>query len=399
METQAISTSPVLTNEMPRAELRRGGKDAPVTTVPHLVQLDGLRAFSVAGVLVFHFLPAVANVLQLGPIAVRLFFVLSGFLITMILLRCKELLEEGGQGVWYTLRQFYTRRFLRIFPAFYLALGLAWALDVRAVRNALAWHASYLSNVYFALCGKWDSATSHLWSLSVEEQFYLFFPLVILLVPRKYLLKTLAGMALVGPLFRLAGALGGSNLLYPFILPFGCLDTLGAGALLALSFETGAGHRLARAGSTVGGPLLTTVVVFDYVGLASVFVSVMLDVAVALVSLWLIVRAAEGFGGLAGRVLEWRPVVYVGTISYGIYLYHLFVRAVLPRAYVEALPEWGGLGPFVIWTACSVAFAAMSWEFFERPLNGLKRFFPYKRAARDERPAPAACASPVDNTL
>lgn len=395
METQAISTRrPAQTRE----GLGRGGTNAP-GSVPHLAQLDALRAFSVMGVLVLHFIPAAADIVHLGPIAVRLFFVLSGFLITLILLRCKALLEDGGQGVWFTLRQFYARRFLRIFPAFYLALGLAYALDVRAVRHALAWHASYLSNVYFALRGKWEGATSHLWSLSVEEQFYLFFPLVILLVPRRHLLKTLAGMALVGPLFRLAGALAGSNLLYPFILPFGCLDTLGAGAILALSFETGAGRRMARVGSTVGGPLLTTVVVFNYMGLAAVFVSVLMDVAVALVSVWLIARAAEGFGGAAGRVLGCRPVAYVGTISYGIYLYHKFVPAVLPRAYVEVLPEWGGLGPFVVWTACSVAVAALSWELFERPLNGLKRFFPYGRAAREERSAPAACASPVGNTL
>ena len=99
-------------------------------------QLDSLRAFAVAGVLLFHF-HMNSKTGYMGVFGVRLFFVLSGFLITGILLECRALVHAQKQGLLVTLKQFYIRRFLRIVPVFYLFIAIACLLGVPAARDGL----------------------------------------------------------------------------------------------------------------------------------------------------------------------------------------------------------------------------------------------------------------------
>src|SRR5947207_2377143 len=130
------------------------------------------------------------------------------------------------------LRQFYIRRFLRIIPLFYLVIGLAAALTLPWVRQTFLWHVAFLTNFYIFLHG-WKGLTIHFWSLAVEEQFYLAWPWVILLVSKRRLLAAILVMIAVGPAFRLFIGLCTSSDATP-IFPLSCLDTLGLGALLAL---------------------------------------------------------------------------------------------------------------------------------------------------------------------
>ena len=129
----------------------------PSTPLPHMLQLDALRAFAVLAVLVSHFSPTstkfftLARLIDLGGLGARLFFVLSGFLITGILLRSKRYCEKDGLPVLHAFRQFYARRVLRIFPLFYLVLGLAAALNIPPVRQTFLWHATFLTNFYIKL--------------------------------------------------------------------------------------------------------------------------------------------------------------------------------------------------------------------------------------------------------
>src|SRR5262249_50802311 len=96
----------------------------------HMVQLDSLRAIAVSGVMVHHFLPMSIKIAPFGAMGVKLFFVLSGFLITGILLNCKRLIETTDQSLRFTVGRFYTRRFLRIFPLFYFALIITAIINV-----------------------------------------------------------------------------------------------------------------------------------------------------------------------------------------------------------------------------------------------------------------------------
>ena len=190
-------------------------------------QLDGLRAVSVVAVAYSHWLPAWQFGLPLGA-GVHLFFVLSGFLITRILLALRDL-PRRGQAVG----RFYVRRALRLFPAFYLVLGLAWLADVPLVRETWAWHAAYLSNVRIASDARWMGHVSHFWSLAVEEQFYLLWPWLIVWSPRTWLGPILAMAVLSGPASRYIAATVG--LAEPFwaLVPAGSADSLGVGALVA----------------------------------------------------------------------------------------------------------------------------------------------------------------------
>ncbi|MGH7802858.1 MAG: acyltransferase family protein, partial [Candidatus Binatia bacterium] len=139
-------------------------------------ELDALRAFAVTLVVWSH---AVGGEVGVGALrvggyhGVTLFFVISGFLITGILLDARAAAARAGTSAGFALRAFYARRFLRIFPVYYAVLLVTFALGFDAVREELGWHLAYLSNWHFAARGEFGISTSHLWSLAVEEQFYL----------------------------------------------------------------------------------------------------------------------------------------------------------------------------------------------------------------------------------
>jgi len=357
-------------------------------------QLDALRAISVGMVLFYHFWRPARRYVAFGPIGVRVFFVLSGFLITGILLRSRALRDSGSTPAAVALRRFYIRRVLRIFPLYYLALAIAWYGHVWGAREGMAWHAAYLSNVHFFLVNRvqhnqWGGHVSHLWSLSVEEQFYLVWPWVILFAPRRWLPGIALGVAALGPVFRFVvfGLTG--NDVTP-ILPLGCVDSLALGAYLAITVAPEyQSHPLVR---RIRAPVLWTgALLFAAYQAAALtdgywmFRTVSFDLAIALMSVWLVARAAEGMGGLAGRILENRSLRYVGMISYGIYVLHLMLPDLLPQVasrlgHPHAL---GWLGDQTKWyllfySAASVAVAAVSWHCFEGPINRLKDRFEYR---------------------
>ena len=373
-------------------------------------QLDGLRAVAVAAVAWSHWERPYQFGIPFGA-GVHLFYVLSGFLITGILLQVRAHADRMG-----AVRAFYVRRALRIFPAFYLTLALAWWADVVPVRDTLAWHIAYLSNVQIFLTQTWPGSISHLWSLAVEEQFYLVWPWLIVFAPRRWLVPAVIAAVVSAPLFRWWLASEGYRETLLAVLTPGCLDSLGVGALLALGVVPG--FRSPVAGSARLKPDPTTVSTARVVGrsfslapLASLAGLIALLVAEgsgwqlplflvaikqtlqAVVFAWLVFRAAEGFGGVTGRVLSAAPVVYIGRISYGIYLAHGFAGDMLAGVGINsrALPEpWR----FVILVGLTVGVAALSWHFLEAPINALKTRFPYAPATRPAVPARGQFATP-----
>ena len=107
---------------------------------------------------------------------------------------------------------------------------------------------------------------------------------------------------------------------------------------------------------------------------------VLFDTSVALVFAWLIASASRGFGGLLGSFLRMKPLVYLGKITYGIYVYHLFMPLIvlpLVRKIGISLNEQGP-GNFIFSSAATVLVASLSWRFLESPMNNLKRFFEYR---------------------
>jgi peptidoglycan/LPS O-acetylase OafA/YrhL len=322
-------------------------------TLARFPQLDGLRALAVGCVMAYHFVPGVDGYAPLGSIGVRLFFVISGFLITRILLASR------GIDMGAALRTFYIRRGLRIFPLFYLVLALAAAINIGPVRDTIGWHLSYLTNIYLFHRGSWHGSISHLWSLAVEEQFYLVWPWVMLLVPARRLPVVITAMIVAAPVSRLL--IGGPM---NSVLPLACVDALGAGALLALPATR---RPMMTAGVSIGVPLMVAALGLRYAGDGSVAGEVALDFGVSLSAAWIVGTAATGLAGPIASLLIARPIAYLGTISYGLYLYHGFMPYVFGR-YVGGFAGMPWMVRAVMLTTATLITAATSWRFFEAPI-------------------------------
>ena len=378
----------------PATPISRSATASATSPLPHMAQLDGLRAIAAGMVVCYHFWGPARQYVELGGIGVRVFFVLSGFLITGILLRSRAHLDSGQTAAGIALRRFYIRRVLRIFPLYYLALAIAWFGRVSGAREGMLWHATYLTNVHFFLVnavhpGQWGGHVSHFWSLAVEEQFYLLWPWVILFARRRWLPGIALGMAAVGPIFRFVVFSLTGNDITP-ILPLGCVDSLALGAYLAMTvLPAFKSHPLVRPiGATA---LWSGLLLFGAYQVAEqthgfwTFRIVSFDLAVALAGVWLVARAAEGMRGLAGRTLELAPLRYLGTISYGIYVYHLMLPELLPRVARRFghpnlfAPLVDQTLPFLLfYGAATIAVAAVSWHLFEGPINRFKARFEYR---------------------
>ncbi len=375
-----------------------GGPSVRIRSPGRRPQLDGLRGLAVLAVILNHFGPPIFERIGIGA-SVYGFFVLSGFLITGILLRARAQAEQAGTGIGPALRAFYVRRGLRIFPAYYLVLMVTALLGVPQVLHGLAWYLSYLANWHFAALGHWDGPVSHLWSLSIEEQFYLCWPLMVLMVPRNWLPRIFVATVVLGPLSRAALYAWGVNDLAAVLATSSTLDSLGLGACLAFLWEHESRstelRRRARVAALVGIAVLSLLTwSASLVGVDWPARLTLNRLTVALGFFWMVDRGAEGFEGRAKRFLEWGPLVYLGTISYGIYLYHNFVPPFVSRAQhafgVDLhMPGRGGL-QFVYVTAVTIALAALSWHGFEGPVNDLKRRFPYSRRDKAQVEALAA---------
>ena len=357
-----------------------------------MAQLDGLRTLAVVAVVWSHWVPHEFHFGLPWGTGVQLFFVLSGFLITGILLDNRPDGDNAQPGaVFLALRRFYARRFLRIFPLFYLVLVVAVVFNVDSIRAVWPWHFGYLSNVYYYLMGPdgFDHF-GHFWSLAVEEQFYLVWPFLVLLLPRRALRWALFGLILVAPVFRAAISGIAPDPQKAHYLPLSCLDALGIGALFALVIRAKgtpqiSPRALARFCLWVGVPGTLVVGYLMRAHLASPAVASAGHLFMVLFYGWVVFTAANGFPGIVGRVLEWGPMVYLGRISYGLYVYHLFSELCLPTVYrwLHVAPSWEASVGFrlAVQTALTLAVAVVSWHVFEKPLNDLKRFFPYPKRA------------------
>jgi peptidoglycan/LPS O-acetylase OafA/YrhL len=282
----------------------------------YLPRLDGLRAVAVFLVLLEHFyLPGH----WFGGLGVVLFFVISGYLITSILITYSQFL-----GVRDAARKFYWCRLLRLAPPYYLCIAIAAALNIAQIRQAWWINVLYLTNFQVAAKGAWNGY-SHFWTLSVEEQFYLLWFAAVMFVPRKTLPVIAIACFYLAPLYRWV-ADDHDMWWYGHLMLPAAMDSLAAGALLAyatrFSMETELWRKFVRVRGAVFWASLATIVVLMYEGmflytLTNVFAVCLVSLAVAKTSDW--------------RV-DWlgvKTLCHFGKISYGIYVFHLFVPQVM----------------------------------------------------------------------
>lgn len=350
----------------------------------HRPQLDGLRALAVLSVALHHWEhPEVAGrSLALGYLGVGLFFVLSGYLITGVLIGVRSEAEQRGLPRRRAMLPFYVRRLLRLAPALYAYLLVVWALGIISSAADLPWYFLYAGNLKATIDEEWFAGTAHLWSLAVEEQFYAVMPLVVLLLKRRVQVATFLGIIGLGVLIPVRFVL----------LPPTAFMGLSVGCLLALaaaSFEVKRLDLLSRL--SLPGMVLWFVSAHFLLESRDIAAADRMVDLLGYVSMAGVVwYAAKGGASAVGRLLEARIMVWLGGISYGLYLWHEAAAAMLRVATDGSILELPALLSVPLLGALTVGLAALSARLIESAPMQLKDRFPYLPKPDVVRSAPVA---------
>jgi peptidoglycan/LPS O-acetylase OafA/YrhL len=378
--------------------------NAPLESAVHMPVLDGIRGTAILAVLLFHFVApenreglvnaAVSWVFSYGALGVDLFFVLSGFLITGILY------DSRTDGHYF--RNFYMRRLLRIFPLYYGVLVIIFLVlplipesrgtELTGLKEHQAWAWLYAVNIYLAIHDGWVlSYIEHFWSLAVEEQFYLIWPLAVWLLaakPRAFLTFSfiVAAASFVG---RIVAALAGAGpVVIEVLTPFQ-LDALAIGGFFAVYLRQPGGEagarRLIVPLALAGLVLLVIQFGARHLTLHGNVLESVRGGAFHLLLAALLLKGLLGppFSGWS-RFLVSRPLAFLGKYSYGLYVYHhffsyyfsthrteLILAARLGCSNMTALVLQASAG-----IVASIVIAWLSYEFFEKHFLRLKRYWP-----------------------
>jgi peptidoglycan/LPS O-acetylase OafA/YrhL len=356
----------------------------------YIVQLDGFRFMAVLAVMFGHWL-AYPFLYEFNDFiktsGVNLFFVLSGFLITRILINNKE----EGRSKGFVLRQFYIRRSLRIFPIYYLVIFAGYLFSIPTARENFLWLLTYTTNIILPFRDGQFGYFPHLWSLGVEEQFYLIFPFIVLFIPNKHLLKVFISIAVLAILSRML-----PGIIYPdkdlrlftYTLTPCCFDCFAIGAILAYMaiFNQEALIKLLDKSYIFLICLIICIAFTIYTSYNKYSITAVsfIRFTFSIFCFWIIGLAAfNKIRGVFKFFLEHPLVIYLGRISYGLYVYHYFV----PLLFIYL--HGGSLSYFrfsimvysVLYFITSVIIAAISWHLIENPVNNLKRYFRYNGGA------------------
>jgi peptidoglycan/LPS O-acetylase OafA/YrhL len=397
------------------------GSEVNRSKLGHIPALDGIRGVAILLVVLSHLTPTGPNarhglshlIVRLsdsGTIGVDLFFVLSGFLITGILLRSKNSRR-------YFLN-FYGRRALRIFPIYYFVLALvAIALftmpalsSYENLRSNWPYFWFYGTNILIArygqaaVEGRW-LGLGYLWSLAVEEHFYLFWPMIVFLCSRKTLIRVCVALLVIAPLFRAFSPLMWRDSIAAYVLTWCRMDSLVIGAVLAILTQDTPAAAVVRRFRWIG--LISTPLFLSYVAIRLIHPSLVHDAVsrtlensiTALFFVSLIALALVP--GWTSKIMTSRTLRFFGVYSYGIYVWH----GVLLNVINEALSTrrlsfgsdhlWIGVIPhYVLSIAAMTLVAMLSYHLLEQPFLKLKRYFDdgkisRKSPALDIAPAPA----------
>jgi peptidoglycan/LPS O-acetylase OafA/YrhL len=357
-----------------------GSRPAPKTGMKYRPDVDGLRAVAVLSVLAFHI---GLSRFQGGFVGVDVFFVISGYLISSIIFA-----EISASH--FTITGFYERRIRRIFPALFAMLAVSSIIAaICLLPTELVDYAKSMlsatcsaSNIFFWLhSGYFDAPTSkpllHTWSLAVEEQFYLTFPVLLLLV-RRFFPRSLRGV--VGILFIASFAAScivvRHNPDTAFYMPYTRAWELLLGTLLSLRLVPALRSGLLRNVATLSGAgmILWAVLFYSQATLFPGFSALLPCVGSALL-IW----AGEAGGSVVSGVLSWRPVVFIGLISYSLYLWHwpiIILRQMGLLIGVSSI-HFAGHQPLlsthrfdiVVEVTLSFLLAVLSWKFVELPFR------------------------------
>lgn len=273
------------------------------------------------------------------PFEIGLFFflTLTGFLITRILLRERTAAESLG-GKWRTgaYLHFQKRRMVRILVPCYAAMLFAILVGAPDIREHWLAYFGHWSNFHMAWLSGWPSGTAHYWTLAIQIQFYLVWPLVVFLVPRRLLGMAFMVCVVVAPVSRMILAHGFPEIYHSEAITPTALDYFGIGALLALAMERGmaVGDKRLRLAAWLAFAGYVVLYSSNEMGHAIEGFCYFQQTLVSVVFAGLISATMAGFGGFLGKILDHPAVQHIGRLSFGLYLFHtpvpLFLGWVLP---------------------------------------------------------------------
>lgn len=324
------------------------------------------------------------EVLPTGEFGVGLFFVISGYLITSILLQAREKSELSGTGKTTIIKSFFLRRALRIFPVYYLTLVVLYLLGNQYVVDKIGYYLLYLGN-FIPFWENKPNPLIHFWSLAVEEQFYLILPWVVLYVNKRYLKQVFIGAIIIALL---------SKYIVLFVMgkPFAMLvinwfDGFGLGGLYAVMKREGKERQFNRNYVFIFICVLYLAWRFTpFIGtpLGIIFIR-FTDLLIGLAMMIFVLNSKSHF--LNKYIFGSSILVFIGRISYGLYVYHYVMEPPIQNFMDNYLSAHKDLPAFcynfyftyllkyvVVFTASVVSFYAM-----EQPLLQLKNKFNYNR--------------------
>lgn len=342
--------------------------------VKYIPGLNGIRAVAVIMVIISHRFPEhhFVNIFPLGSYGVDVFFVLSGFLISRSLF---FQIDNNKVISAYILKSFFIRRCLRIFPIYYLLLFFMLITDGiigNQFRANFLWYLLYGANYLNYFQDKWFGALAHFWSLSVEEQFYMFWPILILFFFKKRIFTLICLLIIIGTIFPFFFN-GKVN-----VLTLSCVNALGIGALLAYVEIIKPEYKnvLIKILKIVFFPILLMLYI-NNVFFSIPFFSERLAISVLAVSVIAYCRYKSNTI-LVTHVLGNKVLDFVGIISYGVYLFH----NIIPKYWVWVIKKIGWVTPatnykfsyleILIQTSFIIGVSYLSWILVEKPILKLK---------------------------
>lgn len=361
-------------------------------------QLNGIRFIAVFLVLIDHWLIPINPFSFFGHLGVVMFFVLSGFLITRILFENADSCRANHSSPIVKMVRFIYRRSLRIFPIYFLLLAVGGIFSLSNFSEIAGWLVSYTPNFYIILHNRWMGVWDHLWSLAVEEQYYLFFPYFIFFVSAAKYPRLLIWMVLIGIGSRLGFYLMASHevkesfWMISYVNPLAAIDSFGLGGVLAYLYH----YKNEQFVNLVSRSYFLPISLLAFIGILykshlsnnihdNIWAIVFERFFAGLFSFFLIAHAIGSRSWILGRFLTFSWVSYIGQISYGIYLYHNvvynyyhekgntiigYLATFLPNLNVE-LSNFI-LIKFVLCLIIVISLASFSWFFIEKPINRFK---------------------------
>ena len=361
--------------------------------MPYIKPLDSLRGMAVLLVLLSHWIPTPAS--QMGAfIGVNTFFVLSGFLISNILFLNRKKAEAAGYSKLIVLKNFFFRRALRIFPIYFLVVITLYLLGesrIPAINYDIKYLLTFTINFHIYFVKHFGKYTAHFWSLAVEEQFYLVWPWLMLFLKRKYLPFTILLFIITGSISEFFVQDG-----FGYLITFTCLAAFGLGALLSWIY-TNKPHFLKKAFHFLNYLILVELGIGILFILGFQLPALPLRTLLSLIALWVIAYIVLNSNSdkklKFSFLLNNRKLIFVGKISYGVYLYHIYIPYLTADFlnYLEiTLPNSWKPYAFILYFisifGITLFFSWLSWRFVEMPIMAFKKYFEYQTPGPSRSP-------------